>query len=92
MPDDIKKVTIQTRAPKGTDPGAIAEGWFKVVDGYVTLCDADGITVSGVDKRRAQSGNERTIAALMLRERHRATARSRSFNRPLHYGSPWRGV
>jgi hypothetical protein len=85
MPDDVRKVVIETRGPRGTDPGAIAEGWFKVADGYVMLCNADGIAVSGVDKRRAAPGNERTIASLMLRERSQATARSRSFNRPLQY-------
>jgi hypothetical protein len=86
MPDDIRKVVIETRRPRGQDPGAIAEGWFKVVNGYVTLCNEDGIAVSGVDKRPVtHEGNERTIAALMLRERTRATARARSFNRPIQY-------
>ena len=39
---DVHKVTVQVRAPKGTFPGEVAEGWYVVFENNVILTDADG--------------------------------------------------
>ena len=46
MPNDIHKIIIQTRAPRGNDPGKIAEGWYCVADNFVVLTDSEGKPVS----------------------------------------------
>jgi len=82
LTDEVKKLTIQVRAPRGSDPGEVAIGYYCVVDGYVVLTDADGKRL-GSDKRYIGSGDAHLIACRMVRNRKgRASA---SFNRPVSY-------
>jgi hypothetical protein len=88
MPEEVKKIIIQVRAPIGRDPGNIEEGWYCVADGFVTLTDEHGKPVSGAPKRHLDpNGDARLIACALLRQHRRGrTAVSKSFNRPLQYG------
>jgi len=45
--NEVKKITIQTRAPTGRDPRAVEEGYYCVADGFVVLTDADGKPIIG---------------------------------------------
>ena len=81
---DVHKVTLQVRAPKGTFPGEVVEGWYCVVDGYVVLTDADGKPL-GSDKRHiGPDGDARLIACRMVRNR-KGRASVNGFNRPISY-------
>jgi hypothetical protein len=67
---DVHKVTIQIRAPKGTFPGEVVEGWYCVADGHVVLTDADGKPL-GTKRQLNPGGDARLIACRMVRERRR---------------------
>ena len=80
---DIHKVTIQVRAPRGSDAGEVAIGYYCVVEGYVVLTDADGKPL-GSDKHHIGSGDAHMIACRMVRSRRKGRA-SVNFNRPISY-------
>ena len=91
--NEVKKITIQTRAPTGRDPGAVEEGYYCVADGFVVLTDADGKPIIGAPKRYLDPGGDaRLIACVLLRQQRRGrTMASRSFHRPLNYpDTGWR--
>jgi len=50
MADGVHKITIQTRAPKGRDPGAVEIGYYCVADQHVVLTDKQGKPISGAPK------------------------------------------
>jgi hypothetical protein len=54
MSDEVKKLTIQTRASRGADPGRVEVGYYAVVEGNVVLTDEQGKPISGVDERRIE--------------------------------------
>jgi hypothetical protein len=82
-----QKLTIPTRAPKGRDPGAVETGYYVFVEGSVVLTDEQGRPIGGDGTKRfiGLDGHHRNVACMMLRQRTRSIASSRSFNRPLHY-------
>jgi len=85
MLDEVKKVTIQVRAPRGRFPGEIAEGYHCVVDNSVVLTDADGKPI-GDEKRHLNPGDDaRLIACQMVRERRRSSSALHGFNDKLNY-------
>jgi hypothetical protein len=53
--DEVHKITIQTRAPKGFDPGKVAIGHYVTVDGFVVLTDEHGKARNRVEFERAQT-------------------------------------
>ena len=68
MSDEVRKVTVQIRPPKGTFPGEVAEGFYCVVEGHVVLTDETGQPVSGAAKHYLASGEDaRLIACRMVR-------------------------
>jgi hypothetical protein len=82
MSEDVHKVTLQVRAPRGTFPGEIAEGWYCVVDGHVVICDQNGKPLG--PKRHLEPGADaRLIACRMVRERRRSSVTG--FNDRIHY-------
>jgi hypothetical protein len=88
MPDEVKKITIQLRAPSRRDPGgAVETGYYVFVEGNVVLTDEQGRPLGGEDTKRfiGPDGHAHNVACTMLRQRTRGIARSRSFNRPLNY-------
>jgi hypothetical protein len=92
MPDDVIKLTIQTRAPKGRDPGRVEVGYYVFVEGNVILTDEEGKPIGGDDTKRyiGLDGHHRNVACMMLRRRSRAS--SSNFDRPIQYDRSWRGV
>ena len=62
------------------DPGEIAEGWFSIEDGAVTVTDANG---KYVGSRALLKGEDaRVVAKQLLRAK---TPEAENFNRPLSY-------
>ena len=81
---DVHKVTIQTRAPRGRDPGAVAVGWYCVVDNAVVLTDEDGRPL-GSDKRCLNPGEDVHLVACRLVRRGQSGGRLSGFNGPMNY-------
>jgi hypothetical protein len=83
MIDEVKKVTVQIKAPRGTFPGEVAEGWYVVFENNVILTDQDGKPITGVAKQHiGPDGDARLIACRMIRNRRRPSS---GFDRPLSY-------
>jgi hypothetical protein len=88
----LDDIPIQTRAPKGRDPGAVETGYYVFVEGSVILTDERGRPIGrdGTKQFIGLDGHHRNVACMMLRQRTRSIARSRSFNRPIQYAkSGW---
>jgi hypothetical protein len=64
--NEVKKITIQTRAPTGRDPGAVEEGYYCVADGFVVLTDADGKPIIGAPKRYLDPGGDARLDCLCI--------------------------
>jgi hypothetical protein len=85
MSDEVHHLCIQIRAPRGTFPGEVAEGWYVVVDNAVVLTDADGKPVDS-EKRYLNPGDDaRAIACVMVRQRRRNTGTVTGFHDKLNY-------
>jgi len=86
MSDDVHRIIIQTRAPKGNDPGKIAEGWYCVnADNFVVLTDAAGKPLGNEKHYLDPDGDARLVAARMLRRRQNARGSSGNFAGPIRY-------
>jgi hypothetical protein len=83
LSDEVKKVTVQIKAPKGTFPGEVAIGHYVVFERNVILTDQDGKPIPGVAKQQVgPDGDARLIACRMVRNQRRPSS---GFNRPLNY-------
>jgi hypothetical protein len=83
--NDVHKLTIQIRAPRGSFAGGIAEGWYVVADGAVVLTDEKGQPI-GEAKRQLNPGSDaRLIACAMLRARRRSSHSLADFTAPISY-------
>jgi hypothetical protein len=82
LSDEVRRVTVQVRPPKGTFPGEVAIGHYCVVEGSVVLTDEEGKPVSGISKRSIAGGDAHLIACRMIRDRR---GRPTGFNRTLNY-------
>jgi hypothetical protein len=76
----IKRTFITTVMPKGNDPGAIEEAWFKVENGMVIMVSESGKPTG--TKAKADSDPERT-AQRLLREAYVKRRGESNFDRPL---------
>ncbi len=83
--NDIRKIVIQIRAPKGNDPGKVAEGHYVVVDGCVVLTDEAGKPTGDSKHYLDPDGDARLVACRMLRRRQNARSSSGSFASPIAY-------
>ena len=63
--NDVHKITVQVRAPRGTFPGEVIEGWYCVVDNAVVLTDANGKPING-DKYHLTPGQDAHLLACRL--------------------------
>ena len=78
---DIHKLTIQTRRPRGDDPGVVNS--LLVVSGdSVWLCDEDGVKTG--DRQGLRPALDPKVAAINLL-RGKVGKRKSDFNRPLRY-------
>jgi hypothetical protein len=71
MSDEVKKITIQLRAPRGRDAGKIAVGHYCVVEGYVVMTDENGKPTGDGTRLLNKDGDARLIACAMLRSSRR---------------------
>jgi hypothetical protein len=81
---DLKIVRIQTRTPRGTDPGAIEECRYAVDDDHVQLYDMQNMSM-GPNYRRKLPPHlaPSQLASVMLRET--VGKRRSDFTRVLRY-------
>jgi hypothetical protein len=85
MMDRIEKITIQTRAPKGNDPGKVAIGHYVVnPDNFVVLTDANGKPI-GSEKHQLDPGGDAKIIACRMLRRHQNARSSGDFNQKIAY-------
>ena len=83
MTDEVKRVVIQTRAPRGSDPGRVAEGFY-VVDNAVVMTDQDGKPV-GEKYHLGPKDDPRLIACMLTRRRRRTAGPVNNFDGPIRY-------
>jgi hypothetical protein len=85
MSDEVRKVTIQIKAPRGRYGGEVAIGYYCLVEGSVVLTDENG-KPTGADRRPVLPGEDaHLIACRMVRSGRKAQASVAGFNRPLVY-------
>jgi uridine kinase len=82
---EVHRIVIQTRAPRGKDPGKVAEGYYVVVDGCVVLTDQAGKPLGSEKHYLDSDGDARLIACRILRRRQNASGSSGSFAGPIRY-------
>jgi hypothetical protein len=85
MTDDVHKVSIQVRSPKGSFPGEITEGYYCVADGAVVLTDEHGKPIDDAKHHLGPGQDARHIACMLVRRRRRNSAAARGFNDKLVY-------
>jgi len=78
----MNKLILETRRPNRDDPGAVAEGWWDVIDGRVYLLDSGG-KKTGESRTLPAGVDPKLLATRMLRSKI-STSKS-DFNRPLRY-------
>ena len=78
----MNKLILETRRPNRDDPGAVAEGWWDVIDGSVYLLDSGG-KKTGESRTLPAGVDPKLLATRMLRSKI-STSKS-DFNRPLRY-------
>jgi hypothetical protein len=83
--NDVHKITIQVRAPRGSFAGEIAEGWYVVADGAVVLTDEKGKPIGEAKRQHNPGGDARLIACSMLRARRRNRRSLLDFSAPIQY-------
>ena len=72
-----------TRRPKGSDPGAIEEGWFIQRGNEIQLCTRDGIPFAGRVNRREQTDGLSPAECAQRMLRNKISDRRGDFNRRL---------
>ena len=90
----LNHLTIQIRAPRGDDPGQVAEGIYTLDDGVVSLTDRYGVPVVDRDGKtytqKLEAGeNPYAIACRLTREFRRAFRADKKhvagFTGPINY-------
>lgn len=90
----VFNVIVQIRAPRGDDPGQVAEGRYILVDGTVTLTDHTGRPVRDHDgktySRKVNEGDDPRVIAGRLTKEFRRVIRGENkiisgFRRPIVY-------
>ena len=83
MKEEPKYITVQTRRPKGSDPGACEETWYIQRGNEIQLCTRDGIPLAGrVNRMELTDGlSPAECAQRMLR--NKISDRGSDFNRRL---------
>jgi hypothetical protein len=85
MSDDVHRITLELRRPRGNDPGKVLIGHYMVVENAVVIADENGKPVGAEKHHLDPGGDARLIACRMLRRRQNASASSVSFSRPIQY-------
>jgi len=82
MTDEVKKVTIQIKPPRGTFPGRVEIGYYCVVENSVVLTDADGRPINS-EKHQIGPGQDAHLLACRLVRRRGSSPHG--FSDPIHY-------
>jgi hypothetical protein len=82
MPNEVHRITIQLRAPRGKDPGKVAIGHYCIADSHVVLTDEAG-KPTGSKRHLDPGGDARLLACRMLRSQR--SIGGGDINRPLQY-------
>src|SRR5262249_3971306 len=85
MTGEVKKLTIQVRASRGTFPGEVVEGWYCVVDNAVVLTDAEGKPIDSEKHQLAPDEDARLLACRLVRGRRRNSSGAVGFNDRIIY-------
>ena len=78
----MHRLILQTRRPRGYDPGAVEYGYWIVEGDSVWLVDENG-TKTGQSRTLPEGADPKNLAIGMLRER--VNVKRTSFTRPLVY-------
>jgi hypothetical protein len=78
----MPRIVVQTEAPTETTPGAIAEGYYDLIDGKVVVTDLQGRPIGSEE---AKHGDPGVIARRILR---RARPGRGDFYGPIRYRPP----
>src|SRR5215471_14370352 len=84
MSDEVKKVRIQIRAPRGNFGGEIVEAWYCVVDGFLVMTDANGRPVDSEKHPLGPRDDPHIVAHRLLRQRRRGSGPA-GWNDPIRY-------
>jgi hypothetical protein len=88
---EIRAVYATLRAPSGSDPGQVSQGWYRIEGNFLQMLTSKGDPIA--DKRfrvRLQVGQDhQSIARELTREIRRealgSTAETEAFNRPMNF-------
>ena len=70
MTDEVHKIRIQVRGPRGNFGGEVIEGWYVVFENSVIMTDEDG-KPTGEKHRLGPADNSYIVAHRLLRQRRR---------------------
>jgi hypothetical protein len=85
MTDEVHKLTLQVRPPRGTFPGKIEIGYWCInADRFVVLCDENGRPIGDEKRPIGPNGDPKLIAVAMMKARRRSGV-PRGFNDRLQY-------
>jgi len=68
---DVHKLTIQVRAPRGTDGGKVEIGYWCTADQHVVLTDENGRPIGGEKRLIGPGDDPKLLAISMMRARRR---------------------
>jgi hypothetical protein len=85
MSNELHKVAVQIRAPRGTFHGEIAEGWYCVVDDAVVMTDRDGKPLDNTKHHLTPGEDARLVACRLVRQRRRGSSSVSGFNHKIAY-------
>jgi hypothetical protein len=66
---EVKKITLQVRAPKGQFPGEIVQGYYCLVEGCLVMTDADGKPIDNEKHQLAPGQDAHLLACRLVRRR-----------------------
>ena len=75
----MPRIVVQTEAVTETTPGAIAEGYYNLIDGKVVVADLQGRPIGNEE---AKPGDDPVVIAKRILRRGRAQS---DFFRPISY-------
>ena len=85
--EEPKWVYTQTRRPKGSDPGAIEEGWWIERGNEILLTTRDGVPLAGRANRRELTDGLTPAECAQRMLRNKISDRGSDFNRRLSNSS-----
>jgi hypothetical protein len=82
--NDVRKVRIQLKAPRGNFGGEIAEKHYMIVENFLVFTDANGKPLD-TEKHYLSPGADPHIVAYNLLRQRRSGPGPAGWNRPIQY-------